>query len=129
MKWTSCEMKTSVPAYCLRAETSASMERMSRWVVGSSMRRRLGGSTRNLTRLRRDFSPPERTRMRFMTSFLRNRKEPRMERASSSRSSPLDAMTSSRTVFDSFMDRARCWEKYPILVAYPTFTSPPWISR
>ena len=40
---------------------NARIEAMSKWVVGSSMRSRLGGLSSSLTRPRRVFSPPEST--------------------------------------------------------------------
>lgn len=64
-------MKMSVPSYWCRAAIKASIDPISRWVVGSSIRRRLGGSRRSLTRARRDFSPPLRTPTVLKTSSPR----------------------------------------------------------
>src|SRR5215510_6663326 len=49
---------------------------MSRWVVGSSINSRLGGSSKSLTRASRLFSPPLRTLTLLKTSSPRNRKQP-----------------------------------------------------
>lgn len=66
-------MKMSVPSYWCRAAIKASIDPISRWVVGSSIRRRLGGSRRSLTRARRDFSPPLRTPTVLKTSSPRKK--------------------------------------------------------
>ena len=56
-----------------RANAKASMLDISRWVVGSSIKSRLGGSSRSFTRARRLFSPPLSTSTFLKTSSPRNR--------------------------------------------------------
>ncbi len=110
MKWTSWLMKISVPSYCWSALMSASIEPMSRWVVGSSMRSRLGGSSRSFTSARRDFSPPLKTPTGLKTSSPRNR----TSRAPCGPVPPRDwvmSWTLSSTVCRRLSDSIRCWEK------------------
>src|SRR5438874_979561 len=59
----------------------ASIEPTSRCVVGSSMSKRFGGSSNNLTRASRDFSPPLKTATVLKTSSPRSKKEPSTVRA------------------------------------------------
>src|SRR5437899_2275651 len=70
------ETKSSVPSYLVSASISASDESRSRWLVGSSMRRKLEGTTSSRASATRARSPPESTPMRFSTSSPEKRKEP-----------------------------------------------------
>src|SRR5712691_8062654 len=75
-----CETNSSVPSYPVRASMSASAESRSRWLVGSSMSRKLEGTTSSLARATRARSPPESTAMRLPVSSPEKRKAPRTPR-------------------------------------------------
>ncbi len=58
-KYRSCVTATTVPGYSARCRSSHATDSASRWLVGSSRRRRSGFSRRILQSATRRFSPPE----------------------------------------------------------------------
>src|SRR3989338_6907113 len=88
-------IKHSVPVYFLKQLVRASTPSMSRWVVGSSSKMKLGGLTRSLARMSRLFSPPDRTRTCLNTSSPRKLKTPSRVRACVMGTEAVDADNSS----------------------------------
>ena len=126
MKYTSWLMKTRVPMNSLKAATSASMLATSRWVVGSSINSKLGGSRSNFTRAKRVFSPPLSTATFLKTSSSRKRKHPSSDRMYKSVTRAAVSEASSSTVRSGWSISVRYCEKYPTLTRSPRSRSPAW---
>ena len=104
---------------------TASILAISKWVVGSSSSRKLGGESKSLTRANRLFSPPLRTFTFLKTSSPRKRKAPSRVRASCSWTfESVFSIASSTTVRSRFRTSTLCCEKYPTETLCPSSREP-----
>ena len=89
----------AVPSNKFKASCKTSLLRMSKWLVGSSMIRKLQGFINNFASATRFLSPPESTEFFLKTSFPLNNNAPKAALGFASGLSYKESSTSVRTSF------------------------------